>query len=218
MDTKSINGVFPSYTSKGTTFDSFNGTELKCWFKITTAYDEFGQSSSFELIEMGTISAFSDTMTFDNDIVLGMGNSHPIGIATGDKLVVGTMKFEILNKGFIGQINQVLKEAGITHTEIITGTDGTYSIERQDIKEINEFPLIDIVLIGIKENDQNKKIQKEIKGLRFTSGSSAIGLNQLGTGEVYQYMAQTRSDWKPVVGTSSSTDDTNGSSVDFYTL
>lgn len=197
MQTKSN---FNNYGSKNATYDSFNGTELKAWFKINTGYDEFGQPESFELVELGTISAFSDTITFDANPIVAIGFTHPVGIATGDKLVMGTMKFEILKEGFVGEINSILKRANIKHLSISGGSDGTYAVEQNDIDEISEFPLFDLILIGVKENDSEKKIQKEIKGIRFSSGSSAIGLNQIGVSELYKFMAQGRTDWAPVIG------------------
>ena len=78
--------------------------------------------------------------------------------------------------------------------------EGELALAYENIGEINDFPLVDIVIIGVKETDINKKIQKEIQGIRFNSGGSGISVNQLGVREQYSYIAQKMTDFQPVKG------------------
>ena len=59
---------------------------------------------------------------------------------------------------------------------------------------------MDLILIGVKENDPNKKIQKQILGVRFNQGQSGIGITQISVREQYNFLAQKMEDFKPVEG------------------
>lgn len=196
MDSK-FNNMF----NQSKTFDSFNGTELKCFMKVTTEYDEYGQTKAFKLVEMGHLSAITAVDQFSAEPIPAIGFSKPIGISVGSSIVVGSLTFEALEKGFVGEVKDILKEAGLKkhHLDYDTNSDNL-KLGYSEIKEIQDFPLIDIVILGVKENDQNKKIQKEILGIRFNRNGSGIGLNQLGVREQFNFMAQEMSDFSPVKG------------------
>ncbi|MGL4449607.1 MAG: hypothetical protein ACRCTZ_00275 [Sarcina sp.] len=183
------------------TFDSFNGTELKCFMKVTTEYDEFGQVKTFKLVEMGHISAIQAVEQYSAAPVPGIGFSKPIGIQVGDSIVAGSLMFEALEKGFLGEVQDILKEAGLKKHYIDYDEEkDELKLGYADIEEVQDFPLVDIVIIGVKENNKNKKIQKEIMGIRFNRNGSGIGLNQLGVKEQFRFLAQEMSDFKPVKG------------------
>ena len=193
--------AFENYKNPGANFESFNGTELKCYMKVTTKYDKYGQGSNFELVEMGNVSAISGAEQYSVEPIPAIGFSRPIGIAVGSAIVSGSIAFETLKEGFVNDVKRILKEAGIKKVSVVQGeVEGELALAYENIGEINDFPLVDIVIIGVKETDINKKIQKEIQGIRFNSGGSGISVNQLGVREQYSYIAQKMTDFQPVKG------------------
>lgn len=195
---------FKNYKNKSNMFESFNGTELKCFVKVPTGYDEYGRVSSFEIVEFGNLSAISGIEQYTVDPILAIGFSSPTGIATGSSLVTGSMTFEVLNEGFVNQVKKVLADAGIENVYIDFENDENNNEKPKygylAIKDINDFPTLDLVIIGVKENDPNKKIQKQILGIRFNKGESGIGITQIAVREQYTYLAMRMEDFKPVVG------------------
>ena len=114
------------------------------------------------------------------------------------------MTFEVLNQGFVNEIKEILKLAGISNIDIYFETDDNNNEVPKygyaAIEEINDFPNLDLILIGVKENDPNKKIQKQILGVRFNQGQSGIGITQISVREQYNFLAQKMEDFKPVEG------------------
>lgn len=192
---------FNNMFNQSKTFDSFNGTELKCFMKVTTEYDEFGQTKKFKLVEMGHISAITAVDQFSAQPIPAIGFSRPVGISVGSSIVVGSLTFEALVAGFTQEVQDLLREAGLKKHHLEYDEEGDeLKLGYSEIKEIQDFPLVDIVIIGVKENNVNKKVQKEILGIRFNRAGSGIGLNQLGVREQYNFMAQEMTDFKPVKG------------------
>jgi hypothetical protein len=195
-------------------FDSFNGTELKCYMKVPKAYDVYGQLEDFALVEMGNISAISAVEQYAAEPVPAIGHTRPIGVAIGSSIVTGSMSFEVLESGFVNEVKRILKEAGIRKISLNVSDDqNDLKFGYDDIGEINDFPMVDIVIIGVKENDKNKKIQKEIIGIRFNNEQSGIGVGQIAVKEQYSFIAQAMSDFKPVKGVE---EDAVGDSNDEY--
>lgn len=203
MPSSNIKNDFANYKNKSKLFDSFNGTELKCFVKVPTGYDEYGRVSSFEIVEFGTLSSLSGIEQYSVEPVPTIGFSKPTGIAIGSSIVTGSMVFEVLNQGFVNEIKEILKKAGIGNISIDFDTEDNNEIPKygtSDIEEINDFPNLDLILIGVKENDPNKKIQKQILGVRFNQGQSGIGITQISVREQYSFLAQRMEDFKPVEG------------------
>lgn len=200
------NNDFKNYKNKSKFFESFNGTEIQCFFKIPTGYDEYGRVSSFELVKFANISSISGIEQYDVVPIPSIGFSHPTGIATGSSLVTGNIVFEVLNQGFVNDVIDVLAKAGIEDVYIDIESDGngneTPKYGFTEIKDINDFPTLDLVLIGVKENDPNKKIQKQIVGIRFNKGESGVGITQISVREQYTYIGTRLEDFKPVEGAS----------------
>lgn len=191
---------FNNYKNPSANFDSFNGTELKVYIKVTTEYDEYMKSKKFELVPMGFLQNISGVEQYSNEPHIAIGFSRPRAIATGDSIVVGSIAFAAINKSFLSEVKEVLKKAGIKRIYLDYNEDNELKFGYSEITNINELPLVDIVIIGVKENDKNKKIQKEIKGIRFTQGNSGIGINQIVVQEQYSYMAKEMTDFNPVNG------------------
>lgn len=206
--------AFNNYKNTSAIFESFNGTELKCYMKITTKYDKYGQGVKFELVEMGNVSAISGAEQYATEPIPAIGFSRPVGIAVGSAIVSGSIAFETLKEGFVNDVKRILKEAGIQKVSVTQAEiDGELALAYSNIEEINDFPLVDIVILGVKETDINKKIQKEIQGVRFNSGGSGISVNQLGVREQYSYIAQKMTDFQPVYGVE---EDKVGESEDIF--
>lgn len=193
---------FNNYQNKSANFDSFNGTEIKAFLKITTEYDEYMKSKTFELVELGNIYSITGAEQYVNEPHIAIGFSRPVALATGDSIVTGALAFEVIKEGFVNEVKRVLKKAGIKKLYLEYDADDKDKPQfgYSEIKNINDFPIMDIVLIGVKENNADKKIQKEIKGIRFTKGNSAIGVSQLIVREQYNFIAKTMTDFKPVTG------------------
>lgn len=204
MPLSNVKNDFANYKNKSKIFDSFNGTEIKCFVKVPTGYDEFGRISTFEIVEFGRVSALSGIEQYSVEPIPTIGFSKPTGIAIGSSIVTGQMTFEVLNEGFVNEIKEVLKLAGISNISIDFETDeNNNEIPKygySDIEEINDFPNLDLILVGVKENDPNKKIQKQILGVRFNQGGSGIGITQISVREQYSFIAQKMDDFKPVEG------------------
>ena len=96
---------------------------------------------------------------------------------------------------------------------------GTPAFGYDDLKFINDFPMIDLVILGVKENDPDKKVQLEVKGMKFSTGSSGIGVTQLVVKEQYQFNAKKIILFKPVVGSDeNSFGSTNESEEEIFTF
>ena len=190
-----IQDKFHNFKNKSKEFDTFNGTEIKLFIKVPTRYDTYGRIDKFELVELRTASAYSWKQTYA---------AEPV-VAIGYKLISGSIVFEVLNKGFVGEIRQILKDAGVQYAELGFNQqpNGSYipNYEFGEINSVNDLPNMDIVILGVKETNQNKKIQHIISGMRFASGSSGVGIDQLSVREQYTWLAKDMSDYEPVTGT-----------------
>lgn len=198
------NKEFENYKNKSVSFDSFNGTELQMFIKVPTGYDDYGRVSSFELIKFARISAISAVQNYEVHPLIAIGFSKPTNVATGSSVVTGNVIFEVINQGFVNEIKEVLAKAGVGNIDIDIEMDSenneTPKYHLSEIQDINDFPKIDFVIIGVKQNDPNKKIEKQIIGVRFNRGSSGIGITQLSVREQYSFIAMRMEDFKPVIG------------------
>lgn len=200
----SPNYDFNNYKNKSKLFDSFNGTEIKLFVKVPTGYDDYGRVSTFEIVEFANVSALSGVEQYAVEPIPAIGFSKPTGVAIGSSVVTGSMTFEALNEGFANDVKKVLKEAGLGNLSIEFDVENDYDekprYELSDIEEINDFPNLDLILIGVKHNNPNKKIEKQLVGVRFNKGSSGIGITQISVREQYNFLAQSMEDFRPVVG------------------
>lgn len=205
-----IQDKFHNFKNKSKEFDTFNGTEIKLFIKVPTRYDTYGRIDKFELVELGTASAYSWKQTYAAEPVVAIGYKYARGVARGSKLISGSIVFEVLNKGFVGEIRQILKDAGVQYAELgfEQQPNGSYipNYEFGEINSVNDLPNMDIVILGVKETNQNKKIQHIISGMRFASGSSGVGIDQLSVREQYSWLAKDMSDYEPVTGTEEQTE------------
>lgn len=194
---------FNNFLNPSANFDSFNGTEIQTFLKITTKYNEYGQTAEYKLLKLGIISSISGVTQYENIPNVYIGFSRPSSIATGGSIVVGNITFNVVDKGFLKDLTDIFKEAGFKKTYLsFENNDNKPAFGYDDIKFINDFPMIDIVLLGVKENDPDKKIQLEIKGVKFSNGTSGVGVTQLVVQERYQFIAKKISHFKPVIGAS----------------
>ena len=194
---------FHNYKNKSKSFDTFNGTELKFFMKVPTKYNEYNQVVKFELVELGKTSSFSYMEQYAIEPVPVIGQSGAAGLARGSRLIRGSMVFEVLKEGFVNEVKRILKKAGINQIEISFDSNGDDYAPRyalSDIESVNDFPNFDIIMLGVKENNPNKKIQKQIQGLRFSQGGSGIGVNQLAVREQYAFLAKSIEDLDMVDG------------------
>lgn len=191
--------AFENYKNPSEIFDSFSGTELQAFLKVTTEYDEFGQAKKFDLIKIGSISQIAATERYENVPNVYIGFDRPSSISTGSSLVVGSITFEVLNKGFLTELKETFKKHKLKKTSFSYENSNLHFVKK-DRKFINDFPLFDLVLLGVKENDPDKKIQLEIKGIKLSNGTSGIGVTQIIVKEQYQFMAKTLHNFKPVEG------------------
>lgn len=205
-----IQDKFHNFKNKSKEFDTFNGTEIKLFIKVPTRYDTYGRIDKFELVELGTASAYSWKQTYAAEPVVAIGYKYARCVARGSKLISGSIVFEVLNKGFVGEIRQILKDAGVQYAELGFNQqpNGSYipNYEFGEINSVNDLPNMDIVILGVKETNQNKKIQHIISGMRFASGSSGVGIDQLSVREQYSWLAKDMSDYEPVTGTEEQTE------------
>lgn len=195
---------FHNYQNKSKTFDTFNGTEMQLYVKVPTKYDEYDRVVSFELVRLGSTSALQYREQYTAEPVMALGEEGSIGIAVGSSIIQGSLIFEVLNRGFVDEIKDVLKKAGIRQISLSFDSGNStqkakYSL--QDIDSVNDFPKFDIVMIAVKENNPNKKIQKQLIGCKFSSGNSGIGINQMAVREQYSFLAMRMEDFQPLTGT-----------------
>ena len=192
---------FNNYTGKAQSFDSFSGVELKAYLKITTKYDEYGQTKEYKLVPLGELTQIVATTQYENVPNIYIGFSRPSSISTGTSIVSGTLMYSVLDKGFLKELTDVFKEAGFKRTYLSMENDkDAPKFGYDDIRYINEFPMIDMVILGVKNNDPDKKIQLEIKGMKLSSGHSGIGITQLAVNEQYSFIAKKLYGFRPVEG------------------
>ena len=208
--------MFHNFKNKSKEFDTFNGTEVKLFIKVPTRYNVYNRVDKFELVELGTASAYSWKQTYASEPVIAIGYKYARGVARGSKLISGSIVFEVLNKGFVGEIRQILKDAGVQYAELgfNQAANGSYvpKYDFGEINSVNDLPNMDIVVLGVKETNKNKKIQHVISGMRFASGSSGVGVDQLSVREQYSWLAKDMEDYKPVDGT----DETPEGQTEYY--
>ena len=208
---------FQSLTNehKKHSFDSFNGTELKLYLQVPTKIDAYERAERYDLIELGTASSVSGAKEYDVSIVEAIGFDVPIGVSIGDMLVSGRLSIEVLSDNFVSEVKKSLAKSDIKRIEVVS-SDGstTYSTKVSNINYFNEFPLLNLVIIGVKETDKSKKIQKTIEGIRFVKQNSGIGITQLGVNENYQFIAKDMTDFKPVEGVIEEDDGVDSSELD----
>ena len=212
MNKNNTSKDFQNYKNKSKSFDSFNGTEINVFVKVPTGYDDYGRVSSFELARFGTVSSISAIENYSVTPIIAIGFSKPTNVATGSSMVSGNMVFETLNQGFVNDIKDILKKAGVGNIEVDIEMDSENNDKPKyhlsEITDINDFPKVDLVLIGVKQNDPNKKIEKQIVGVRFNTGASSIGITQISVREQYQFIAIRMEDFRPVIGADEENDET----------
>ena len=122
-----------------------------------------------------------------------IGQSGAAAIATGSRLIRGSLVFEVLKEGFVNEVKRILRKAGIKQIDISFDPSGSNQVPKYslaDIESINDFPNFDIIMLGVKDNNPNKKIQMQIQGMRFSQGQTGIGVNQLSVREQYGFLAR----------------------------
>ncbi|AVQ21497.1 hypothetical protein [Fusobacterium necrophorum] len=196
--------AFHNYKNKSKSFDTFNGTETQLYIKVPTEYDEFDRVTKFELVRLGSTSAFQYAEQYTAEPTMAIGEAGATAIACGSSIIQGSLMFEVLNKGFVNEVKDILNKAGIKQISLSFDYGGRkqqakYSLE--DIESVNDFPKFDIVMIAVKENNPQKKIQKQLIGCRFSSGGSGIGVNQISVREQYSFLAMQMEDFKPMENT-----------------
>lgn len=194
---------FHNALNKSKEFDTFNGTELKFFLKVPTKYNEYFEEIGFELVELGSASSFSYIEQYATEPVAVIGTPNAGGLAKGSSIIRGSLVFEVLKEGFVNEVKRILDKAGIKQIDIgfdYSGKEYNPRYSLSDIESINDFPSFDIIMLGVKENNPNKKIQKQIKGMRFASGRTGIGVNQLAVREQYSFLAKSMEEFSPVEG------------------
>ena len=168
MDEK--NGVI--YKEDTVTYDSFSGTEqnLYCNFKMKD-----GTPRKFRLGKVSSITVSTQTA---GKPIGALGKKRYIGYATGMTVTGGSIAFETLEQSAIEELKTAFKEA-------------FDSIDLDKVKGLNDLPPFDIEIIAKKDNNPNIVSKRIVKNIILMGSQSAIGIDNITVGEMYNFTAQT---------------------------
>ena len=164
------NGVI--YKEDSVTYDSFSGTEqnLYCNFKMKD-----GTPRKFRLGKVSSITVSTQTA---GKPIGALGKKRYIGYATGMTVTGGSIAFETLEQSAIEELKTAFKEA-------------FDSIDLDKVKGLNDLPPFDIEIIAKKDNNPNIVSKRVVKNMILMGSQSAIGIDNITVGEMYNFTAQT---------------------------
>ena len=160
------------YNEESVTYDSYSGTEqnLYCNFKMKD-----GTPRKFRLGKVSSITVSTQTA---GKPIGALGKKRYIGYATGMTVTGGSIAFETLEQSAIEELKTAFKEA-------------FDSIDLDKVKGLNDLPPFDIEIIAKKDNNPNIVSKRVVKNIILMGSQSAIGIDNITVGEMYNFTAQT---------------------------
>lgn len=179
---------------------SFNGADLRVYAQFARGDDEKGGTIT---VELGTLSAISGVIKTQVKPKIVIGESEPIGISTGMRMISGNLRFEVLNESFVNSMKSVSVNPDIFGKKSVEEIKKVFTYNGNELKYADQLPPMDIIVTAISESDSSKKAMRVIRGVILTSQGSAIGLDSLTVQESYEFVARKIEPLKPIETNSS---------------
>lgn len=177
-------------------FNSFGGSDCTITM-IVPVYNIDKKENENKVVTIGNVAAIQGVIRVEGTPRYVMGEADPQGFSSGKRLISGSLVLETLNRSFIVELRDILKEGNYSLTknffvnaEVPDSDNGTFGITDKDLIYADQLPEFDIVIMLTKRGDANKKVKRTLTGCKFASESSGIGLSTLDIQEQLTFMAR----------------------------
>ena len=177
-------------------FNSFGGSDCTITMSVPV-YNINTKVTENKSVTIGNVAAIQGVIRVEGTPRYVMGEADPQGFSSGKRLISGSLVLETLNRSFIVELRDILKEGNYTLTknyfvndEVPDSDNGTFGITDKDLIYADQLPEFDIVIMLTKKEDANKKVKRTLTGCKFASESSGIGLSTLDIQEQLTFMAR----------------------------
>ena len=177
-------------------FNSFGGSDCTITM-IVPVYNIDKKENENKVVTVGNVAAIQGVIRVEGTPRYVMGEADPQGFSSGKRLISGSLVLETLNRSFIVELRDILKEGNYSLTknffvnaEVPDSDNGTFGITDKDLIYADQLPEFDIVIMLTKRGDANKKVKRTLTGCKFASESSGIGLSTLDIQEQLTFMAR----------------------------
>ena len=177
-------------------FNSFGGSDCTITMSVPV-YNINTKVTENKSVTIGNVAAIQGVIRVEGTPRYVMGEADPQGFSSGKRLISGSLVLETLNRSFIVELRDILKEGNYTLTknyfvndEVPDSDNGTFGITDKDLIYADQLPEFDIVIMLTKKGDANKKVKRTLTGCKFASESSGIGLSTLDIQEQLTFMAR----------------------------
>ena len=177
-------------------FNSFGGSDCTITMSVPV-YNIDTKVTENKSVTIGNVAAIQGVIRVEGTPRYVMGEADPQGFSSGKRLISGSLVLETLNRSFIVELRDILKEGNYTLTknyfvndEVPDSANGTFGITDKDLIYADQLPEFDIVIMLTKKGDANKKVKRTLTGCKFASESSGIGLSTLDIQEQLTFMAR----------------------------
>lgn len=173
---------------------NFNGADMRIYAQFVRGDDTTGTIT----VELGTLSAISGVIKTQVKPKIVIGESEPIGISTGMRMISGNLRFEVINESFINSMKSAATNPEAFKDMKSDDIKKIFTYNGKELKYADELPPMDVIITAISESDPSKKAIRVIRGVILTSQGSAIGLDSLTVQESYEFVARKIEPLKPV--------------------
>ena len=177
-------------------FNSFGGSDCTITMSVPV-YNIDTKVTENKSVTIGNVAAIQGVIRVEGAPRYVMGEADPQGFSSGKRLISGSLVLETLNRSFIVELRDILKEGNYTLTknyfvndEVPDSDAGTFGIADKDLIYADQLPEFDIIIMLTKKGDANKKVKRTLTGCKFASESSGIGLSTLDIQEQLTFMAR----------------------------
>ena len=177
-------------------FNSFGGSDCTITMSVPV-YNIDTKVTENKSVTIGNVAAIQGVIRVEGTPRYVMGEADPQGFSSGKRLISGSLVLETLNRSFIVELRDILKEGNYSLTknffvnaEVPDSDNGTFGITDKDLIYADQLPEFDIIIMLTKKGDANKKVKRTLTGCKFASESSGIGLSTLDIQEQLTFMAR----------------------------
>ena len=177
-------------------FNSFGGSDCTITM-IVPVYNIDKKENENKVVTIGNVAAIQGVIRVEGTPRYVMGEADPQGFSSGKRLISGSLVLETLNRSFIVELRDILKEGNYTLTknyfvndDVPDSDNGAFGIADKDLIYADQLPEFDIIIMLTKKGDANKKVKRTLTGCKFASESSGIGLSTLDIQEQLTFMAR----------------------------
>ena len=177
-------------------FNSFGGSDCTITIRIPI-FNLTDKKDEIKTVTVGNVAAIQGVIRVEGMPRYVMGEADPQGFSSGKRLISGSLVLETLNRSFIVELRDILKEGNYSLTknhfvnsDVPDSDNGIFGVTEKDLIYADQLPEFDIEILLTKQGDANKKVKRTLTGCKFASESSGIGLSTLDIQEQLTFMAR----------------------------